>query len=88
LNDVAESLKNFPEVNITIEGYTDSDGSEAYNQDLSDRRAKSARDYLVRRGVAGTRITAYGRGEANPVASNATPEGRAQNRRVVLTKNQ
>ena len=86
LNDVAESLKNFPEVNITIEGYTDSDGSEAYNQDLSERRAKSARDYLVRRGVAGTRITAYGRGEANPVASNDTPEGRAQNRRVVLTK--
>jgi OOP family OmpA-OmpF porin len=88
LNDVAESLKNFPEVNITIEGYTDSDGSEAYNQDLSERRAKSARDYLVRRGVPGTRITAYGLGEANPVASNDTPEGRAQNRRVVLTKDE
>jgi OOP family OmpA-OmpF porin len=88
LNNVAESLKNFPEVNITIEGYTDSDGSEAFNQDLSDRRAKSARDYLVRRGVAGTRITAYGRGESNPIASNDTPEGRAQNRRVVLTKDQ
>jgi outer membrane protein OmpA-like peptidoglycan-associated protein len=88
LNDVAESLKNFPEVNITIEGYTDSDGSEAYNQDLSERRAKSARDYLVRRGVPGTRITAYGLGEANPVASNDTSEGRAQNRRVVLTKDE
>jgi outer membrane protein OmpA-like peptidoglycan-associated protein len=81
-------LKNFPEVNITIEGYTDSQGSESYNQDLSERRAKSARDYLVRRGVAGTRIQAYGRGEADPVATNDTPEGRAQNRRVVFTRDE
>jgi OOP family OmpA-OmpF porin len=88
LDAVAESLKNFPEVNITIEGYTDSQGSESYNQDLSERRAKSARDYLVRRGVAGTRIQAYGRGEADPVATNDTPEGRAQNRRVVFTRDE
>lgn len=71
-------------LSIVIEGYTDSTGPEAYNQDLSYRRALAVRDYLIGRGVEADRVRAVGRGEANPVASNATEAGRAANRRVEL----
>lgn len=84
LDEVAVRLQENPDVAIVIEGYTDDRGAAEYNQALSQRRAESARDYLVEQGVAAERVSAVGRGEADPVASNDTEEGRAQNRRVVL----
>jgi outer membrane protein OmpA-like peptidoglycan-associated protein len=88
LGEVADRLKENPEVDITIEGYTDNRGSDEYNLNLSKRRAQSAKNYLVGQGVDSYRITAVGMGEAYPVASNDTEDGRAENRRVVLKVNQ
>lgn len=70
---------------ITVVGNTDSKGSDAYNQKLSERRAAAVGNYLIENGVPATLIEAYGNGERNPVASNDTAEGRAQNRRVDIT---
>ena len=70
---------------ITVVGNTDSKGSDAYNQKLSERRANSVANYLVENGVPQSLIEAYGNGERNPVATNKTAEGRAQNRRVDVT---
>lgn len=67
---------------ITVVGNTDSKGSDAYNQKLSERRAASVGNYMIENGVPASLIEAYGNGERNPVASNDTAEGRAQNRRV------
>lgn len=75
-------LKAHPERKVTIEGYTDSTGSEAYNEDLSQRRAESVREALIARGINPDRIRAVGRGESAPVASNNTSAGRQLNRRV------
>ena len=69
-------------VDVRVIGYTDSEGTEKYNMGLSIRRAEAVRDYMVSEGVAPSIIKVSGEGETNPVASNATPEGRAQNRRV------
>jgi outer membrane protein OmpA-like peptidoglycan-associated protein len=73
-------------VNITITGYTDSIGSEAYNLKLGMARAVSVRSYLASKGVDASRMTADSKGEADPIAPNSTPEGRQQNRRVVIGK--
>jgi OOP family OmpA-OmpF porin len=70
---------------IDAVGYTDSIGTEAYNQRLSERRAQSVKDYLVSRGVDSGLITTRGMGESHPIATNDTPAGRAQNRRVDVT---
>jgi outer membrane protein OmpA-like peptidoglycan-associated protein len=78
LNDVDESQK------VVIEGHTDSNGDDAFNMTLSQQRADSVRTYLVSRGVKSERITASGKGETQPLATNATPEGRANNRRVEI----
>jgi OmpA-OmpF porin, OOP family len=67
-----------------ISGHTDSVGSDAYNQGLSERRAKSVGDYLVEHGVQAQRLDAVGYGESRPVATNDTVEGRAKNRRVEI----
>jgi OOP family OmpA-OmpF porin len=67
-----------------VQGYTDSRGSAALNQDLSTRRAESVKDYLVSKGVAGERLSSEGLGPSNPVADNETAEGRANNRRVEI----
>ena len=67
---------------ITVVGHTDSKGSDAYNQKLSERRASTVANFLVNEGIPSQRIEAYGQGEKNPVATNKTAEGRAQNRRV------
>ena len=74
----------YPSLHVSIEGHTDSVGSDEYNQDLSERRAQSVRDYFVRGGIPGGTVDARGFGKAEPVASNETPEGRQQNRRVEL----
>jgi outer membrane protein OmpA-like peptidoglycan-associated protein len=82
--DAAQVLKNNPTIHVQVAGYTDSIGSDAYNMKLSERRAQTVYDELVRDGIAASRMTVRGYGESNPVASNATEEGRAKNRRVEL----
>ncbi|HEX7046512.1 MAG TPA: OmpA family protein [Gammaproteobacteria bacterium] len=85
LNAVASVLDEYEKTVVVIEGHTDSTGSEAYNQQLSEQRAAAVGSYLDSQGVGAERMVIVGYGEARPVASNATPEGRAQNRRVELT---
>jgi len=82
LDEVAGLLANSPGVSVQVVGHTDSDGSESYNQTLSENRAASVRTYLVQRGIASSRISTIGMGESSPVASNATPQGKAENRRI------
>lgn len=84
LDQIAGTLAEHPTANVNVVGYTDSTGSESYNRKLSLERASSVTAYLESRGVAPTRLTATGQGEANPIADNATTEGRAQNRRVEM----
>jgi len=84
LNQAAETLKEHGNITVTVEGHTDSIGTEAYNQKLSVRRADAVRDYLAAQGVDASRMTVVGKGESDPVASNDTADGRAQNRRVEL----
>lgn len=84
LDDVAKVLAEYPKTYIDVYGHTDSDGSDAYNQTLSERRATSVADYLTSRGVQSARIATRGYGETQPIASNATAEGKAQNRRVEI----
>lgn len=84
LDKLATFLRDFPDRKVLIEGYTDSVGGDAYNLDLSQRRAQSVQTALVQRGVDASRITARGYGKAHPVADNASPEGRAMNRRVEI----
>tara|TARA_R110000787_G_scaffold68179_6_gene152615 strand:- start:202 stop:900 length:699 start_codon:yes stop_codon:yes gene_type:complete len=84
LNEVASTLAEYPKTYIDIYGHTDSDGSDAYNQGLSERRAQSVANYLSSRGVASARVATRGFGETQPIASNATAEGKAQNRRVEI----
>ena len=84
LDDVAQVLQQYDQSTIDVLGYTDSSGGDAINQPLSDRRASSVASELVRRGVIAQRIYVAGMSSQNPVASNATPEGRAMNRRVEI----
>lgn len=84
LSKIAEQLRMNPDARIEIEGHTDSVGSDAMNQALSEKRAAAVRDYLASRGLPATRITMAGLGEGSPVASNDTAAGRQQNRRVEL----
>ncbi|NRB00502.1 MAG: OmpA family protein [Rhodobacteraceae bacterium] len=79
---LANSLNQYPQSRVTITGHTDNTGSAAYNQDLSERRAVEVSAILIQGGVNGTRLNAVGAGEDQPLASNLTEEGRAQNRRV------
>ena len=82
LRKLSDSLQAEGRTNVMIVGHTDSDGSDAYNQELSERRGRAAADYLASLGVASSRLDSRGRGEAEPIESNATEEGRRQNRRV------
>jgi outer membrane protein OmpA-like peptidoglycan-associated protein len=84
LDQVAASLVKQPELTIEIQGYTDSTGSAEYNLHLSQKRAESVRSYLIGKSVSAAGLTAKGFGKANPIATNATTEGRAENRRVVF----
>jgi outer membrane protein OmpA-like peptidoglycan-associated protein len=85
LNSVAVVLKKYNQTSITITGFTDNVGTAAYNQELSERRAQSVGSYLVSQGISPNRINTQGRGERQPMASNATVQGRALNRRVEIT---
>jgi outer membrane protein OmpA-like peptidoglycan-associated protein len=84
LNDVAAILRAYPNVNIRVEGFTDNTGSPGINTRLSQQRAESVKSALVSRGIDQNRVQAQGFGPTHPVASNATPQGRAQNRRTDL----
>lgn len=85
ITTLANYLIKNPDRKVIVEGYTDSKGSAAYNQGLSERRANAVKNALVRAGVEPSRIVAQGYGKEYPVASNATNSGRAQNRRVEVT---
>jgi outer membrane protein OmpA-like peptidoglycan-associated protein len=85
LDSVTEVLKEYKSTMIEVAGHTDSDGSESYNQLLSQSRAQSVSNQLTRFGVEAVRIDTIGYGELRPIASNSTATGKAQNRRVELT---
>ena len=84
LDQVAKALIAVHARNLIVEGHTDSRGSESYNQGLSQRRADAVRDYLVQKGYPADHIQARGKGKGSPIADNASPEGRANNRRVEI----
>jgi outer membrane protein OmpA-like peptidoglycan-associated protein len=84
LAKVAGIISGHPGLRLAVEGYTDSVGSDDYNQKLSEHRGESVRDYLTKEGVAGNSVTSQGFGKAEPVASNDTAAGRQKNRRVEL----
>lgn len=84
LNEVASVLSQYPKTYIDIYGHTDSTGSEAYNQSLSERRAQSVSSYLAGHGVQSARMATRGYGEMQPIASNETEEGKQANRRVEI----
>ncbi|MBF8999715.1 MULTISPECIES: OmpA family protein [Vibrio] len=84
LNGVAKVLVEYPKTRLRINGYTDSTGSQSYNQSLSERRANSVREYLINQNVSPQRIGIYGHGENAPLCSNATAQGRKCNRRVEI----
>ena len=85
LDSVAKVINEYDKTKVQILGYTDNTGSDSINNPLSLARAQSISNYLVLRGVNAGRINAYGLGSKNPIASNSTPEGREQNRRVELS---
>lgn len=83
LDDLSRVMKDYPDLKVTIEGHTDSIGSNAYNQNLSEERAGAVKNYMVEKNaIDASRIATEGFGEERPIADNATAEGRAQNRRV------
>lgn len=84
LNDFAKVLAQYPDNTLTIEGHTDNTGAKAFNKSLSEQRAMSVRNTLTSDGVNGTRMSTFGFADDQPVASNATADGRAQNRRVEI----
>lgn len=84
LDKVADVLDRYNQTYVDVYGHTDSTGSDAYNQALSERRADAVASYLVSRGVESARLEALGYGETQPIASNDTVEGRSQNRRVEI----
>jgi len=89
LNKLVAFLNKYPDRSVTIQGYTDSVGSEDYNQGLSERRADSVKSYLAEQGVSSMRLSARGKGRSDPVADNESAAGRQQNRRVeVIISNQ
>ena len=85
LDKVADSLKQYPDSLIDVYGHTDSTGSDAYNQTLSENRARTVANYLQMQGVNPSRIRSQGYGETMPVADNTTEAGRAKNRRMEFT---
>lgn len=84
LDEAVTVLNRRKDISVDVVGHTDSTGTKQYNQGLSERRAKSVYDYFVSKGIAADRLTTKGYGETKPIASNATREGRAKNRRVEL----
>ncbi len=88
LNQAAAAMKGNPNVHLRMEGFTDSTGTDPHNDNLSNQRAKTVVDYLNAQGIERSRLTGEGFGSAKPVDSNATPQGKADNRRVELFSQQ
>ncbi len=86
LNEIYTMLEEHPDVNVSIEGHTDNDGDNDLNQKLSEDRAKTVMKQLVSMGISADRLTSKGYGESKPVNTNATPEGKAENRRVEFVR--
>jgi outer membrane protein OmpA-like peptidoglycan-associated protein len=86
INEIADLMKEHPEVNFSVEGHTDSDGETDANQKLSEARAQAVKDMLVSMGIDTGRLTTKGYGESSPIAANTTAEGKANNRRVEFVK--
>lgn len=84
LRKLAASLQKYPDTRMLIVGHTDSQGTDAYNMDLSERRAAAGAGYIVGEGVDRARVSAAGRGETEPIATNDSADGRRQNRRVEI----
>jgi outer membrane protein OmpA-like peptidoglycan-associated protein len=84
ISKLAVILKKYPDTNILVTGHTDSDGTEEYNQTLSEQRAKAVSDYSMYQGISSSRLSVIGLGENEPVASNETVEGKKLNRRVEI----
>ena len=84
LGALANNLQSYPQSQVQVIGHTDNVGDAGYNQSLSERRAVAVGNVLISEGVPSGRIQTYGRGESQPLASNLTSEGRAQNRRVEI----
>ncbi|MEO6304595.1 MAG: OmpA family protein [Bacteroidia bacterium] len=84
LDDLAAILQRYDGVNLTVEGHTDSDGDDAYNMELSQKRTNTVKNYLESKGISASRLNAIGYGETKPVADNKTAKGKAKNRRVEL----
>ena len=87
LDEIGKMLEEHPDLRISIEGHTDSEGEEAYNRSLSERRAAAVKAFIVEaHGIQPDRLQTAGFGESKPAADNGTPEGRQQNRRVELVR--
>ncbi|MCC7520987.1 MAG: OmpA family protein, partial [Flavobacteriaceae bacterium] len=86
INYVVKMMQDHPELKFSVEGHTDSDGTEAANQTLSEARAKAVKETMIKAGISADRLTSKGHGESKPMAGNDTPEGKAQNRRVEFVK--
>lgn len=84
IQNLANSLKENPETNVTIIGHTDNTGSDALNYRLSERRAEAVKAFTMNQGIMANRLSTKGKGEAEPIADNATEDGRAKNRRVEI----
>jgi outer membrane protein OmpA-like peptidoglycan-associated protein len=86
INSIYGLLKDHPELKLSVEGHTDSDGDEAMNQTLSEKRAQAVADQLISMGIDGSRLISKGYGESKPAGTNDTSEGKAANRRVEFVK--
>jgi OOP family OmpA-OmpF porin len=84
LEEAARILREDPDIAVSVDGHTDAQGTDAYNDRLSERRAQAVVDHLVGLGISSSRLQPQGFGESRPVATNTTEEGRAENRRVEL----
>ncbi|HVO76437.1 MAG TPA: OmpA family protein, partial [Candidatus Bathyarchaeia archaeon] len=86
LDEIVKSLRAYPDVKIEVAGYTDDVGKDELNRDLSQRRADAVRQYIANAGIRAERLIARGYGASHPVATNKTPAGRAENRRIEIHK--
>jgi OOP family OmpA-OmpF porin len=86
INEVVDMMKEHPELRFSVEGHTDSDGDDALNMDLSNRRAETVKSTMISMGIAADRLESKGWGESIPITDNSSPEGKANNRRVEFVK--